>query len=53
VPKVIKEVKSGGPKNPKGISEFRKHYPEAHTMLVDPQGLALEEFFRADPRDMF
>ena len=47
------EVKSGGPKNPKGISEFRKHYPEARTMIVGPQGMALEEFFRADPRDMF
>lgn len=47
------EVKSGKSKNPKGISEFRKNYPEARIMLIGPQGIALEEFFRTDPRDMF
>jgi len=47
------EVKSGNPRNPKGISGFLKQYPEARTMIVGSQGMALEEFFRADPRSIF
>lgn len=47
------EVKSGNAKNPKGISEFLKLYPEARIMLVGPQGMPLEEFFRTNPRDLF
>jgi len=47
------EVKSGNPRNPKGISEFLKQYPEARTMIVGSQGMALDEFFRADPRSLF
>jgi len=47
------EVKSGNPRNPKGISGFLKQYPEARTMIVGSQGMALEEFFRADPRSLF
>ena len=47
------EVKSGNPKNPKGISEFLKMYPEAHTMIVGSEGMSLDEFFRSDPRDLF
>jgi len=33
------EVKSGSPKNLKGISEFLKMYPEARTMIVGSQGM--------------
>jgi hypothetical protein len=47
------EVKSGKPKNPKGISEFLKHYPDARTMIIGPQGMALDEFSRSDPRGLF
>jgi predicted AAA+ superfamily ATPase len=47
------EVKSGNPKNPKGISGFLKMYPEARTMIVGSEGVPLEEFFRSDPRDLF
>ncbi len=47
------EVKSGNPKNPKGISGFLKMYPEARTMIVGSGGMPLDEFFRSDPRDLF
>jgi len=47
------EVKSGNPKNPKGISGFLKMYPEARTMIVGSEGMPLEEFFRIDPRGLF
>lgn len=47
------EVKSGKPKNPKGISEFLKHYPKARTTIVGPQGMPLAEFFETDPKVLF
>jgi predicted AAA+ superfamily ATPase len=47
------EVKSGNARNPKGISEFLKHYPKARTLVVGTQGMGLEEFFRTDPRELF
>jgi len=46
------EVKSGNAKNPKGIREFLKHYPEARTLVVGPPGMDLEEFFKTDPKDL-
>jgi predicted AAA+ superfamily ATPase len=47
------EVKSGNPKNPKGISGFLSMYPEAGTMIVGSEGLPLDAFFRSDPSDLF
>ncbi len=47
------EVKSGNPKNPKGISEFLKIYPEARPMIVGSEGMPLDEFFRSDPKGLF
>jgi hypothetical protein len=47
------EVKSGKPKNPKGIPGFLKMYPKARTMIVGSEGMPLEEFFRSNPRDLF
>ena len=47
------EVKSGNPKNSKGISGFLKMYPKARTMIVGSESMPLEEFFRNNPRDLF
>ena len=47
------EVKSGNPKNAKGISGFLKMYPEARPMIVGSEGMPLDEFFRSEPRDLF
>ena len=47
------EVKSGKPKNPKGISGFLRMYPKARTMIVGSESMSLETFFRNDPRDLF
>lgn len=47
------EVKSGNPKNPKGISGFLKMYPQARTMIIGSEGMPLDAFFRSDPRDLF
>ena len=47
------EVKSGGPGNPKGTSQFLKSHPGARMMILGRHGMALEEFFRTDPRDLF
>ena len=47
------EVKSGRPGNPKGSSEFLKSHPGARIMMVGPQGMALEDFFRTNPKELF
>ncbi len=47
------EVKSGKSQNPKGVAAFLKTYPHARTMIIGPQGMPFEEFFRNDPRDLF
>ena len=47
------EVKSGRPGNPKGSSGFLKSHPGARIMILGPQGVALEDFFRTDPRELF
>ncbi|MBN2123860.1 MAG: VapC toxin family PIN domain ribonuclease [Deltaproteobacteria bacterium] len=45
-------MKSGRAKNPKGISAFRKHYPDARILRIGPQDIPLEGFFRTNPRDI-
>ena len=47
------EVKSGWSGNPKGTSQFLKSHPGARVMILGHHGMALEEFFRTDPRDLF
>lgn len=47
------EVKSGNSKNTKGLSAFSKAYPDARIMYLGAEGIALEDFFRSDPKDMF
>ena len=47
------EVKSGRSGNPKGTSQFLKSHPGARVMILGHHGMALEEFFRTDPRDLF
>jgi uncharacterized protein len=47
------EVKSGNPKNPKGISGFLRMYPDARTLTVGSEDMAVETFLRTDPRDLF
>jgi len=47
------EVKSGRPGSPKGSSGFLKSHPGARIMILGPQGMALEDFFRTDPRELF
>ena len=47
------EVKSGRPGSSKGSSGFLKSHPGARIMILGPQGMALEDFFRADPRELF
>ncbi len=47
------EVKSAGSANPKGTAAFLKSHPGARMMIIGPQGVALEEFFMADPRKLF
>ncbi|MFO8090815.1 MAG: ATP-binding protein [Desulfatiglandaceae bacterium] len=47
------EVKSGKPKNPKGIAGFLRMYPDARTLTVGSEDMPVETFFRTDPRDLF
>ena len=47
------EVNSGWSGNPKGTSQFLKSHPGARVMILGHHGMALEEFFRTDPRDLF
>lgn len=47
------EVKSGKPENPKGVAIFLNSHPGARMLILGPQGMALEQFFRTDPRDLF
>lgn len=49
------EVKSGrqAPKPRRGLAAFRKRYPDARPFLIGPGGMELEEFFLADPAELF
>jgi len=46
------EVKSGNVQNARGLSAFSKQYPDAKLMLIGPQGIGFDEFFKADLRDL-
>jgi len=47
------EVKSGNPKNPKGVPGFLRMYHEARTLTVGSEDMPVETLFRTDPRDLF
>jgi predicted AAA+ superfamily ATPase len=46
------EVKSGRPRPASGLSEFRRAYRHAHTLLIGSEGIPLEEFLGSDPRPL-
>ncbi|MGE3881449.1 MAG: ATP-binding protein [Planctomycetota bacterium] len=46
------EVKSGIPKHPNGLRAFLRKHPQARPLLLGQGGLALEEFFLTNPRDL-
>jgi hypothetical protein len=46
------EVKSGRQRSAPGLEMFRKRHAKSRTLLVGPGGLALEEFFLADPAEL-
>ncbi len=47
------EVKSGKPQDARGLSRFCIQYPEAKPLILGPQGMGFDEFFRSDPRELF
>jgi predicted AAA+ superfamily ATPase len=47
------EVKSGRPGKAAGIEAFLRRHPDARPFLVGPGGMSLEEFFGADPSEIF
>ncbi|MBI3298907.1 MAG: ATP-binding protein [Elusimicrobia bacterium] len=48
------EVKSGAaPGDGAGLRAFKRLWPEARPFIVGPGGMPLEEFFLADPADLF
>lgn len=47
------EVKSGRPGVLSGMAAFRKQHREAHPLLIGTGGMAFEEFFTRDPRELF
>jgi len=47
------EVKSGKPQNLRGIAYFRKMYPAMKPLIIGHQGMALDEFFKTDPKELF
>lgn len=46
------EVKSGRERTTRGLDAFRARHPRAHTLLVGPGGLPLEEFFASEPAQL-
>jgi hypothetical protein len=46
------EVKSGRPGRPAGMEAFRRQHKRAVPLLVGAGGMALEDFFAADPREL-
>ena len=47
------EVKSGKPKNPKGMNVFHDLYPDVKSLVIGAQGMPLDEFFKTDPKKIF
>ena len=47
------EVKSSRMKNPKGLSAFCRLYPNAKPFIVGGSGMPLEDFFMAEPKNLF
>ena len=47
------EVKNGRPEKCPGMDAFRSRHHNAQAMLVGSGGMRLEEFFAADPREIF
>ena len=47
------EVKSGKGKNPKGVAEFCREYPDAKPLVIGSQGVPLDEYFRTNPEEIF
>lgn len=47
------EVKSGRPERPAGLPAFLHRYPRARPLIVGTGGIPLDEFFSANPREMF
>ncbi|MBI2896237.1 MAG: ATP-binding protein [Deltaproteobacteria bacterium] len=47
------EVKSGRPARPMGLSAFKRLQPRAIPVVIGSGGLDIEEFFAADPRELF
>jgi hypothetical protein len=47
------EVKSGDGSAKRGLDAFRKHYPEAKTIVVGRNGFPVEEFLLLSPRQLF
>jgi len=47
------EVKSGKPRNPKGLKEFIKRYPDSKPMIIGSGGIELEDFFTLDLKSLF
>lgn len=46
------EVKSGRPGRPAGLEAFRQRHRRARPLVIGSGGLALEEFFASDPREL-
>lgn len=46
------EVKSGRPGRLAGLAAFKARYPRCQCLVVGGNGMTLEEFFTADPRDL-
>ena len=47
------EVKSSRMKKPKGLRAFCSTYPKARPFIIGGSGMPLEEFFSADPKELF
>lgn len=47
------EVKTNDAKNAKGLTQFRKHYPQTRVVLVGSSGIPWEEFLSVNPVELF
>jgi predicted AAA+ superfamily ATPase len=47
------EVKSGKSSPTGGVPSFLKEYPKAKSLIIGPQGIGFDEFFRLDPKELF
>ena len=46
------EVKSGRPRQARGLQAFIRRYPDARPLIIGSGGLPLEEFFSMNPKDL-